>query len=217
MSATPKIAPSAIPTFVPVFKDDEEAATAAGDVLEVGDADGDNDAVKDADEYNDAVSDADGEDDVALRTPEAVTGENEAPWDGELPQSGPLYSRNCVEYWYCPVTSSISCKPYLESDVASNEADGVQLNEPELAMPVARVESGTALLEGPRRRSKETVLGVVGCHVIVKGLQAGTIYTVSERRIANRVVSTYFVEWSCKGIPGRVSHRRVLRARKADD
>jgi hypothetical protein len=182
--------------LVPALRDDGEAA-AAGRALDVGDADGD--------------------DDAAITALEATTTEDEVPSAEELLHSGPLYSRNCVEYWYCPVTSSISCKPYMDSDVASNEADGVQLNEPELAMPVARVESGTALLEGPRRRSKETVLGVVGCHVIVKGLQAGTIYTVSERRIANRVVSTYFVEWSCKGIPGRVSHRRVLRARKADD
>lgn len=34
---------------------------------------------------------------------------------------------------------------------------------------------GTTLDEGPRRRMRETVLVVVGCQVMVKGLQAGTI------------------------------------------
>lgn len=42
-------------------------------------------------------------------------------------------------------------------------------------MPVTRVDRGTTLVEGPRRRTRETLLGVVGCQVMVKGLHAGTI------------------------------------------
>jgi hypothetical protein len=35
---------------------------------------------------------------------------------------------------------------------------------------------GMTLVEGPRRRRRETVLVVVGCQVMVKGLQAGTTW-----------------------------------------
>lgn len=58
---------------------------------------------------------------------------------------------------------------------ASREADGVQTKEPLLAIPTTMVLSGTTLVAGPRRRIRDTVLGVVGVQVMVKGLQAGTI------------------------------------------
>jgi hypothetical protein len=54
--------------------------------------------------------------------------------------------------------------------------DGVQEKDPLLGMPTTRVERGTTLVEGPRSRTSETVLGVVGCQEMVKALQAGTIW-----------------------------------------
>ena len=47
-------------------------------------------------------------------------------------------------------------------------------------MPSARVWMGMTLVEGPRRRRRETVLEVVGCQVMVKGLQAGTTWEKSQ-------------------------------------
>jgi hypothetical protein len=59
---------------------------------------------------------------------------------------------------------------------ASRVLDGVQEKDPLLGMPTTRVERGTTLVEGPRSRTSETVLGVVGCQEMVKALQAGTIW-----------------------------------------
>jgi hypothetical protein len=41
-------------------------------------------------------------------------------------------------------------------------------------MPVTMVDRATTLVDGPRRRTSETELEVVGCQVMVNGLQAGT-------------------------------------------
>jgi hypothetical protein len=42
-------------------------------------------------------------------------------------------------------------------------------------MPVTMVAMGRTLVDGPRRRTSETLLEVVGCQEMVKALQAGTI------------------------------------------
>ena len=89
---------------------------------------------------------------------------------------------NWVEYWYWPVTSSMIWIPYpLGPLVASRVEAGVQLREPLLEIPSA-IEGPnlTTLVEGPLRRRTETVLGVVGCQVMVKGLQAGTTWEKSQ-------------------------------------
>jgi hypothetical protein len=60
--------------------------------------------------------------------------------------------------------------------LVSRAAPGVQAYKPVLGMPVPIVETGRMFEAGPRSRTKEMVLDVVACQVIVKGLQAGTIW-----------------------------------------
>ena len=60
---------------------------------------------------------------------------------------------------------------------ASRSAAGVQTKVPLLSMPSTRgAPRGRTFSEGPRRRRMEILLGVVGVHLIVYGLQAGTIW-----------------------------------------
>ena len=60
--------------------------------------------------------------------------------------------------------------------VASRSEAGVQAKLPLLAMPSASEGPNlTTLVAGPLRSKTETVLGVVGSQVMVKGLHAGTI------------------------------------------
>lgn len=56
----------------------------------------------------------------------------------------------------------------------SSEVLGVQEKLPELGMLSASVSMGTTLVLGPRRSTSETGPVVVGSHVIVYGLPAGT-------------------------------------------
>jgi hypothetical protein len=48
--------------------------------------------------------------------------------------------------------------------------------DPELGIPVTIVENRVGFVIGPKRRIREMALNVVGCHVMEKGLHAGTIY-----------------------------------------
>jgi hypothetical protein len=88
----------------------------------------------------------------------------------------PAEMPNCVEYWYWPVTSSMIWMPYpLGPLVASRVEAGVQAREPLLEIPSAMEGPNlTTLVEGPLRRRTETVLGVVGCQVMVNCSQVGT-------------------------------------------
>jgi hypothetical protein len=90
----------------------------------------------------------------------------------------PLEIPNWVEYWYWPVTSSMIWMPYpLGPLVASRVEAGVQARLPLLAIPSAREGPNlTTLVEGPLRRRTETVLGVVGCQVMVNCSQVGTTW-----------------------------------------
>lgn len=54
--------------------------------------------------------------------------------------------------------------------------DGVQTNFPELGRLSAKQPMGTTLVDGPRRRTMETLPAVVGFQVIVNGVPAGTIW-----------------------------------------
>jgi hypothetical protein len=57
-----------------------------------------------------------------------------------------------------------------------SEELGVQVKDPELGIPVTIVENRVGFVIGPKRRIREMALNVVGCHVMEKGLHAGTIY-----------------------------------------
>jgi hypothetical protein len=54
-------------------------------------------------------------------------------------------------------------------------------------MPVMIVEIGRTLVDGPRSRTKLMVLDVVGCQVMVNGLQVVTILTGRISGGANQV------------------------------
>jgi hypothetical protein len=57
-------------------------------------------------------------------------------------------------------------------------------------VPVTRGEKGMMLFAGPRSRTKVIVLGVVGCQMISKGLQVGTILSGCVSGGANKVCGT---------------------------
>lgn len=60
--------------------------------------------------------------------------------------------------------------------MGSRSPEGVQTKLPLFSMPSTMMLKGTALVEGPLRSWRETVLVVVGSHSMVKGLQAGTTW-----------------------------------------
>jgi hypothetical protein len=103
-------------------------------------------------------------------------------------------------------------------------------------MPVTMVDRGTTLVEGPRRRIRDTGLGVVGCQVMVKALQAGTtcfrvsaVYSTFHRRIPRVVVATnttsrvrcgtntYLVQRTSDGVTGWLANRGVLCSGEAGE
>jgi hypothetical protein len=92
------------------------------------------------------------------------------------------------------------------------------------------------LVEGPRRRIRDTGLGVVGCQVMVNALQAGTtwfwvsaVYSTVHLRIPKVVVATnttsraqcgtntYLVQRTGDGVAGWLANRGVLCSGEAGE
>ena len=65
---------------------------------------------------------------------------------------------NCVEYWNSPLASSMICKPYPLLPVGVRAEEGIQTKLPVLGAPFTMQVRGTTLVEGPCRRTMETVL-----------------------------------------------------------